>query len=47
MKLKERMVSHKKVVTIDGVIKNVVFDKIRDQKPEKLEKYKPQEVPQG
>lgn len=38
MKLKERMVSYKKVVTIDGVIKKVVFDKIRDQKPEKLEK---------
>lgn len=38
MKLKERMVSYKKVVTIDGVIKKVVFDKIRDQKPEKVEK---------
>ena len=38
MKLKERMVSYKKVVTIHGVIKKVVFDKIRAQKPEKVEK---------
>lgn len=32
------MESYKKVVTIDSVIKKVVFDKMRDQKPEKLEK---------
>lgn len=40
MKLKERTVSYKKVLAIDGVIKKVVIDKIRSLKNSRSKSHK-------